>query len=142
MKTRAAYSREGWSTLGDIGFVDEEGYLYLTDRKAHTIISGGVNVYPQETEDLLLGHPSVLDAAVFGVPNEDLGEEVKAVVQLRDPAHAGAAMEAELIAFCRARISPIKCPHSVDFERELPRTPTGKLMKRELRERYWPAKKA
>ena len=85
-KTRAAYSREGWSTLGDIGYLDEEGYLYLTDRKAHMIISGGVNVYPQEAEDVLLGHPAVLDAAVFGVPSEDLGEEVKAVVQLRDPA--------------------------------------------------------
>jgi acyl-CoA synthetase (AMP-forming)/AMP-acid ligase II len=139
-KTRAAYSSEGWSTLGDIGFVDEEGYLYLTDRKAHTIISGGVNVYPQETEDLLLGHPEVLDAAVFGVPNEDLGEEVKAVVQLRDPSRASKALEAELIAFCRARISAIKCPRSVDFERELPRTPTGKLLKRVLRERYWSAK--
>jgi acyl-CoA synthetase (AMP-forming)/AMP-acid ligase II len=139
-KTRAAYTQQGWSTLGDIGYLDEEGYLYLTDRKAHTIISGGVNVYPQETEDLLIGHPDVLDAAVFGAPNEDLGEEVKAVVQLRDPARASKALEAELIAFCRARISPIKCPRSIDFERELPRTPAGKLLKRLLRERYWAKK--
>ena len=87
-RPRAAYSRDGWSTLGDIGYLDEEGYLYLTDRKAHMIISGGVNIYPQETENLLIGHPEVLDAAVFGVPNEDLGEEVKAVVQLREPSHA------------------------------------------------------
>jgi acyl-CoA synthetase (AMP-forming)/AMP-acid ligase II len=135
-KTRAAYNSEGWSTLGDIGYLDEEGYLYLTDRKAHMIITGGVNVYPQETEDMLLGHPQVLDAAVFGVPNEDLGEEVKAVVQLRDHAKAGKPLEAELIAFCRARMSAIKCPRSVDFEPELPRTPTGKLLKRVLRDRY------
>jgi acyl-CoA synthetase (AMP-forming)/AMP-acid ligase II len=135
-RTKAAYNSEGWSTLGDIGYLDEEDYLYLTDRKAHTIISGGVNVYPQETEDMLLGHAQVLDAAVFGVPNEDLGEEVKAVVQLRDPAQAGKPLEAELIAYCRARMSAIKCPRSVDFEPELPRTPTGKLLKRVLRERY------
>ena len=133
-------SRDGWSTLGDIGYLDEDGYLYLTDRKAHTIICGGVNVYPQETEDVLIGHPEVLDAAVFGVPNDDLGEEVKAVVQLRDPARASQALEAELIAYARARISAIKCPRSVDFEPELPRTPTGKLLKRLLRDRYWPAK--
>ena len=139
-KTRAAYSREGWSTLGDIGFLDDDGYLHLTDRKSHMIISGGVNVYPQEAEDILIGHLAVLDAAVFGVPSEDLGEEVKAVVQLRDPSRASPELAAELIAYCRARISTIKCPRSVDFERELPRTPTGKLLKRQLRDRYWPAK--
>ena len=138
-KTRSAYIKDGWSTLGDIGYLDEDSYLYLTDRKAHMVISGGVNVYPQETEDVLIGHPEVLDAAVFGVPNEDLGEEVKAVVQLRDPSRASKALEAELIAYVRARLSSIKCPRSVDFERELPRTPTGKLLKRQLRERYWPA---
>jgi len=138
-KTRAAYTKEGWSTLGDIGYLDEDGYLYLTDRKAHMIISGGVNVYPQEAEDVLIGHREVVDAAVFGVPNEDFGEEVKAVVQLGDFARAGKALEAELIAYCRERISPIKCPRSIDFEPELPRTPTGKLLKRRLRERYWPA---
>jgi fatty-acyl-CoA synthase/long-chain acyl-CoA synthetase len=135
-KTRSAYIRDGWSTLGDIGYLDEDGYLYLTDRKANMIISGGVNVYPQETEDTLIGHPQVLDAAVFGVPNEDLGEEVKAVVQLRDPSRASPELAAELIAFCRARISAIKCPRSIDFEQDLPRTPTGKLFKRQLRDRY------
>jgi len=135
-KTRSAHSKEGWSTLGDIGYLDEQDYLYLTDRKAHMIICGGVNVYPQETEDVLIGHPEVLDVAVFGIPNEDLGEEVKAVVQLRDPARANKALEAELIAYARERISAIKCPRSVDFERDLPRTPTGKLLKRLLRDRY------
>ena len=139
-KTRSAYSREGWSTLGDIGYLDEDGYLYLTDRKAHMIISGGVNIYPQETENVLIGHAEVLDAAVFGVPNEDLGEEVKALVQLRDFSRAGKELEAELIAYCRERISDLKCPRSVDFARDLPRTPTGKLMKRELRDRYWAGK--
>ncbi|HXT05842.1 MAG TPA: acyl-CoA synthetase [Roseiarcus sp.] len=135
-KTKAAYIRDGWSTLGDIGYLDEDGYLYLTDRKANMMICGGVNVYPQETEDVLIGHPQVLDVAVFGVPNEDLGEEVKAVVQLRDPARASPELAAELIAFCRDRISAIKCPRSVDFEQDLPRTPTGKLLKRQLRDRY------
>jgi long-chain acyl-CoA synthetase len=138
-KTRRAYNARGWSTLGDVGYVDREGYLYLTDRKSYMIISGGVNVYPQETEDVLIGHPEVADVAVFGVPNEEMGEEVKAVVQPHDMTRAGPALEAELIAFCRSRLSPIKCPRSVDFEAALPRTPTGKLMKRLLRERYWPA---
>jgi long-chain acyl-CoA synthetase len=141
-KTRSAYSKEGWSTLGDIGYLDEQDYLYLTDRKAHMIICGGVNVYPQETEDVLIGHPEVLDVAVFGVANEDLGEEVKAVVQLRDPSRASKPLEAELIAYARERLSPIKCPRSVDFDRELPRTPTGKLLKRLLRDRYAVAEKA
>ncbi len=138
-KTRSAYINDGWSTLGDIGYLDEDGYLYLTDRKAHMIISGGVNIYPQETEDVLIGHAEVLDAAVFGVPNDDLGEEVKAVVQLRDASRASKTLEAELIAYARARMSALKCPRSVDFERELPRTPTGKLLKRQLRDRYWPS---
>ena len=139
IKTKSAYIREGCSTLGDIGHLDAEGYLYLTDRKANMIISGGVNIYPQETEDLLLGHPAVLDVAVFGVPNDDLGEAVKAVVQLREPDQASPELGQELIEFARARLSPLKCPRSVDFERELPRTPTGKLLKRKLKERYWPA---
>jgi long-chain acyl-CoA synthetase len=135
-KTQSAYNSNGWSTLGDIGYLDEDSYLYLTDRKANMIISGGVNVYPQETEDVLIGHPQVLDVAVFGVPDDDLGEVVKAVVQLRDPARARPDLAAELIAYCRERISAIKCPRSVDFEQDLPRTPTGKLMKRQLRDRY------
>ena len=126
-----------WSTLGDVGKLDAEGYLYLTDRKAFMIISGGVNIYPQETENLLISHPRVADVAVIGVPNEEFGEEVKAVVQPADWADAGPALAAELVAYCRERLSPIKCPRSVDFERELPRHPTGKLYKRLIRDRYW-----
>jgi fatty-acyl-CoA synthase/long-chain acyl-CoA synthetase len=136
-KTRGAFNRRGWSTLGDVGYLDGDGYLYLTDRKAYMIITGGVNVYPQETEDVLIAHPEVADVAVLGVPDEEMGEQVKAVVQPHDMSRAGPALAAELIAFCRQRLSPIKCPRSVDFEAELPRTPTGKLMKRLLRARYW-----
>ncbi|ETR76107.1 acyl-CoA synthetase [Afipia sp. P52-10] len=136
-KTKGAFNSRGWSTLGDVGYVDQDGYLYLTDRKAYMIISGGVNIYPQETEDALITHPDVTDVAVFGVPNEEMGEEVKAVVQPRDMAIAGKDLEAKLIAFCRERLSPLKCPRSIDFEAELPRTPTGKLVKRHLRDRYW-----
>jgi long-chain acyl-CoA synthetase len=101
------------------------------------IISGGVNIYPQEAENLLVTHPKVFDVAVFGVPNEEFGEEVKAVVQPRDMAEAGQLLEQELIAFCREQLSSIKCPRSIDFEPELPRHPTGKLYKRLLRDRYW-----
>ncbi len=136
-KTAQGRNTKGWTTLGDIGYMDAEGYLYLTDRKAHMIISGGVNIYPQEAENLLVTHPLVLDVAVFGVPNEEFGEEVKAVVQPRDMAEAGKALEQELIAFCREHLSAIKCPRSVDFQAELPRHPTGKLYKRLLRDRYW-----
>jgi acyl-CoA synthetase (AMP-forming)/AMP-acid ligase II len=137
-KTKKAYNARGWSTLGDVGYLDAEGFLYLTDRKSYMIISGGVNIYPQETEDVLITHPDVADVAVFGVPNEEMGEEVKAVVQPHDMAKAGKELEAELIAFCRKHLSPIKCPKSIDFEAELPRTPTGKLVKRHLRDKYWP----
>jgi long-chain acyl-CoA synthetase len=137
-KTKRAYNAKGWSTLGDVGYLDNEGFLYLTDRKSYMIISGGVNIYPQETEDVLITHPGVADVAVFGVPNEEMGEEVKAVVQPHDISKAGKALEAELILFCRKHLSPIKCPKSIDFEPELPRTPTGKLVKRHLRDRYWP----
>ncbi|MBK7516900.1 MAG: acyl-CoA synthetase [Rubrivivax sp.] len=138
---RTAHSRNarGWSTLGDIGRLDDEGYLYLVDRKAFMIISGGVNIYPQEAESILVGHPSVADAAVIGVPSEDLGEEVKAVVQLLDPGEAGPDMEAELLAYCRQRLATFKCPRSVDFDAALPRQPTGKLYKQVVRARYWPA---
>ena len=125
------------STVGDVGYLDEEGYLYLTDRKTYMIISGGVNIYPQETENLLITHPKVMDAAVIGVPNEDLGEEVKAVVQVVPGVEAGPALERELIAFCRDQMAHYKCPRSIDFEDELPRLPTGKLYKRLLRDRYW-----
>jgi long-chain acyl-CoA synthetase len=137
-KTKRAYNARGWSTLGDVGYLDDEGFLYLTDRKSYMIISGGVNIYPQETEDVLITHPGVADVAVFGVPNGEMGEEVKAVVQPHDMARAGKDLEAELMVFCRKHLSPIKCPKSIDFEAELPRTPTGKLVKRHLRDRYWP----
>ena len=127
------------STVGDVGYLDDDGYLYLTDRRTYMIISGGVNIYPQETENLLITHPKVLDAAVIGVPNDDLGEEVKAVVQaLPDaPPGPGPELERELIAFCRESLAHYKCPRSVDFVEELPRLPTGKLYKRLLRDRYW-----
>ncbi len=140
-KTAGSRSKEGWSTLGDVGYLDTDGFLYLTDRKAHMIISGGVNIYPQEVENLLVGHPKVADVAVIGVPSEDLGEEVKAVVQPLDWAAAGPELAAELIAYCRAHISHIKCPRSVDFDRELPRHATGKLYKRLIRDRYWQGRK-
>ncbi|MCO5130398.1 MAG: acyl-CoA synthetase [Xanthobacteraceae bacterium] len=139
-KTQRAFNDKGWSTLGDVGYVDAEGFLYLTDRKSYMIISGGVNIYPQETEDVLITHPAVADVAVFGVPNEEMGEEVKAVVQPHDMAQAGPALEAELIDYCREKLSAIKCPRSIDFAAELPRTPTGKLVKRHLRDAYWPRK--
>lgn len=136
-KTAAARSPEGWYNLGDVGYVDTEGYLYLTDRRSFTIISGGVNIYPQETEDVLVMHPAVADAAVIGVPNDDLGEEVKAVVQLLDPTQAGSAMAADLLDFCRQHLAAFKCPRSVDFDDALPRQDTGKLYKRLLKDRYW-----
>ena len=136
-KTKGSRNDKGWSTLGDIGYLDEDGYLYLTDRKAFMIISGGVNIYPQEAENVLTMHPKVFDVAVFGVPNDDFGEEVKAVVQPADMADAGPALERELIAFCREHLADVKCPRSVDFEAELPRHPTGKLYKRLLKDRYW-----
>jgi long-chain acyl-CoA synthetase len=136
-KTAEARNSKGWTTLGDIGRVDDDGYLYLTDRKAFTIITGGVNVYPQEVENLLVTHPKVMDAAVIGVPSEDFGEAVKAVVQPIDMAAASAALEEELIAFCRQSLSRIKCPRSVDFKAELPRHPNGKLYKRLLKNAYW-----
>ena len=135
-KTAASANDVGWTTLGDIGRVDAEGYLYLTDRKSFMIISGGVNIYPQEIEDVLLGHPAVLDAAVFGVPNEDFGEEVKAVVQLLSSADAGQALKDALMEHCRSHLSSIKCPRSIDFRDSLPRSATGKLYKRRLKEEY------
>jgi len=124
-------------TVGDVGYLDDDGYLYLTDRATFTIISGGVNIYPQECENLLITHPKVADAAVFGIPNPDLGEEVKAVVELMPSIEPGPDIEKELIRFCRDRLAHLKCPRSVDFDPELPRLPTGKLYKRLLRDRYW-----
>jgi len=128
------------STVGDVGYLDEDGFLHLTDRATFMIISGGVNIYPQECENLLITHPKVADAAVFGVPNEDLGEEVKAVVQAMPGIETGPALAAELIEFCRQNLARMKCPRSVDFQAELPRLPTGKLYKRLLREAYWGGK--
>ncbi len=139
-KTKESYNPAGWSTLGDVGRVDEDGFLYLSDRKAYMIISGGVNVYPQEAENVLTMHPAVSDVAVFGVPNEDFGEEVKAVVQpVNMPANPteAAALSAELISYCRESLADVKCPRSVDFREELPRHPTGKLYKRLLKDEYW-----
>ena len=141
-KTRAAQIGENgeWFTMGDIGYLDHDGYLYLTDRQSHMIISGGVNVYPQEAENILADHPAIVDVAVIGIPNADFGEEVKAIVQpkiMPTDASGRAALEAELIAYCRARLSVIKCPRSVDFVAHLPRTETGKLQKRELKKKYW-----
>jgi len=130
-------SQRGWTTLGDMGYLDDDGFLFLTDRKTFMIISGGVNIYPQEVENLLVTHEKVADVAVFGVPNEEFGEEVKAVVQPLSMDLAGPELAEELIAFCRANLAHLKCPRSVDFEAELPRHPTGKLYKRLLRDRYW-----
>jgi long-chain acyl-CoA synthetase len=137
VKTASVRNDKGWRTLGDIGYVDEEGYLYLTDRASFMIVSGGVNIYPQEAENLLLLHPSVTDAAVFGVPNRDFGEEVKAVVQPAPSSEAGLELERTLIDYCRANLAHHKCPRSIDFLPELPRDPNGKLYKRRLRDSYW-----
>jgi long-chain acyl-CoA synthetase len=135
-RTREAYDARGWATIGDMGYLDADGYLYLTDRRSHMIITGGVNVYPQETENVLATHPKVADVAVIGVPDAEYGEQVRAVVVPVDASDAGEALGAELIAYCRARISPIKCPRGVDFVDALPRTDTGKLLKRLLRDRH------
>src|SRR5690606_6575127 len=137
-RTQESRSADGtMSTVGDVGYVDDDNFLYLTDRSTFMIISGGMNIYPQECENLLITHPGVADAAVFGVPNEDLGAEVKAVFQPMPGVTPGPDLEAELIAFCRAILASIKCPRSVDFTDELPRLPTGKLYKKPLRDRYW-----
>lgn len=128
----------GWSTLGDIGHVDADGYLFLTDRQSFTIVSGGVNIYPQEVENLLATHPKVADVAVIGVPDAEMGEAVKAVVQLVDPKDATPATAADIIGYCRQHLSSIKAPRSVDFDPQLPRLDTGKLYKQQIRARYWP----
>ncbi|MDZ7587902.1 MAG: acyl-CoA synthetase [Parasphingorhabdus sp.] len=136
-KTASATNPQGWTTLGDVGRVDEDGFLYLTDRKSFMIISGGVNIYPQEIENLLITHPKVADAAVIGAPCPDLGERVVAVVQPLDMADAGNALAVELEAYLRTRLSGVKIPRQIDFRAELPRHPTGKLYKRLLRDEYW-----
>jgi acyl-coenzyme A synthetase/AMP-(fatty) acid ligase len=136
-KTASVYNDRGWRSLGDVGYVDGDGYLYLTDRSTFMIVSGGVNIYPQEVENLLVMHPKLVDAAVFGVPNGEFGEEVKAVVQLVDGVSPSPELEKELIQFCRDSLADVKCPRTVEFDRELPRDPNGKLYKRSIRDRYW-----
>jgi acyl-CoA synthetase (AMP-forming)/AMP-acid ligase II len=136
-KTRDSFNDRGWSTVGDMGYLDEDGYLYLTDRRTFMIVSGGVNIYPQEAENLLIDHPKVYDVAVFGIPDDDMGERVHAVVQPADWNDAGPELEQELLAYCREHLAKYKCPQAVDFDRELPREQTGKLYKRLLRDRYW-----
>ena len=135
-KTAASRDTHGWVTVGDVGYLDEEGYLYLTDRRHHMIISGGVNIYPQETENLLVTHPKVLDAAVFGVPDDEMGQRVVAAVQTVDPADATDQFADELTAWLRDRLAHYKCPRSIAFEAQLPRTDTGKLYKNGLIEKY------
>jgi len=139
-KTRAG-RREGYFTVGDVGYLDDDGYLFLCDRKADMIISGGVNIYPAEVESALLAHPGVGDAAVFGIPDPEWGEQVKAVVEPVAGATAGPELAQELIDFCRERLAGYKCPRSVDFTDALPREPTGKLLKRRLRDPYWAAER-
>lgn len=136
-KTAEAHDANGWSTIGDMGYLDAEGYLFLTDRKTHMIIAGGVNIYPQEAENVLALHPAVEDVAVIGVPHPDYGEEVKAVVQLVSGMPPSDDLALDLMAYCSAHLARYKCPRSVDFVDRLPRMPTGKLLKRELRTRYW-----
>jgi long-chain acyl-CoA synthetase len=135
-KTRESRNDHGWATYGDIGHVDEEGYLFLTDRRSFTIISGGVNIYPQEIENVLIEHPAVRDVAVIGVPDPEMGEKVVAVIEPAEWQCAGPALAAELADYARARLSTIKLPRQIDFAETLPREPTGKLFKRLLRDRY------
>lgn len=135
-KTASAHNTHGWSTLGDVGYLDDDGFLYLTDRKNFMIISGGVNIYPQEIENLLITHPQIADVAVFGIPNEEYGEEVKAVVQLLNPEEASPGFAESLREWTRERLSSIKTPRSIDFTEELPRMDNGKLYKKRLIEQY------
>jgi long-chain acyl-CoA synthetase len=136
-KTAETRNKHGWTTLGDVGWVDEEGYLYLTDRKSFMIISGGVNIYPQELENVLINHPKVADAAVVGAPDEEMGEKVVAVIQPMNWADAGDELRGELMAYARANLSHVKSPRVIDFMAELPRHATGKLYKRLIRDAYW-----
>lgn len=135
-KTASSRDAHGWKTVGDIGYLDEDGYLYLTDRRHHMIISGGVNIYPQEAENMLVVHPKVMDAAVFGIPDDEMGQAVKAVVQTVDPADATPEFADELLSWLRDQLSHYKCPRSISFEAQLPRTDTGKLYKQGLIEKY------
>jgi len=135
-KTAESRDTHGWVTVGDVGYVDEDGYLFLTDRKHHMIISGGVNIYPQEAENILITHPKVMDAAVFGIPDDEMGQSVKGVVQTLEPADATDEFGDELSAWLRERLAHYKCPRSISFEAQLPRTDTGKLYKQGLIKKY------
>ncbi len=135
--TSSMTDARGWRTLGDIGRLDDDGYLYLTDRSADMVIAGGVNIYPREAENVLAEHPLVADVAVIGVPDAEMGESVKAVVELRTGVQGGPDLERELISFCQDRLARFKCPRSVDFTDALPRDPNGKLYKRLLKDKYW-----
>ncbi|MGH9301466.1 MAG: acyl-CoA synthetase [Acidimicrobiales bacterium] len=137
LKTASVRNEQGHRTLGDVGYLDEQGYLYLTDRAGFMVVSGGVNIYPQEVENVLVVHPRVADVAVFGIPSAEFGQEVKAVVQPLNWEEAGSDLAQELMDHCRARLAAFKCPRSIDFEPELPRDPNGKLYKRRMVDRYW-----
>ncbi len=138
-KTAEAHLEPGVFTFGDIGYLDADGYLYMSDRKIDMIISGGVNIYPAEIEAVLVGHPAVHDAAVFGIPNEEFGEEIKAAVEVTPGLESSEKLAEDLIAHCREHLAGFKAPRSIDFVDELPRHPTGKLFKRILRDPYWPS---
>jgi long-chain acyl-CoA synthetase len=134
VKTANSRNGNGWTTLGDIGHLDDEGYLYLSDRRTDLIISGGVNIYPAEIEEALIMHPAVADVAVIGVPDAEMGESVLAIVQLADGETGSGRLTADLMLHCRSRLASFKCPRSVEFVAALPRTQTGKLLRRRLRE--------
>jgi long-chain acyl-CoA synthetase len=139
VKTAAARNDRGWSTLGDIGHLDADGYLYLSDRRTDLIISGGVNIYPAEIEEALIMHPAVADVAVIGVPDAEMGQSVLAIVQPADNGTGSDQLAASLLAHCRTQLAAYKCPRSVEFAAQLPRTPTGKLLRRRLRDERQPA---
>ncbi len=137
-KTASAYDAERrYFTLGDVGHLDADGYLFLSDRSADVIISGGVNIYPAEVDAVLLTHPAIGDSATVGIPNDDWGEEVRAVVELKSGIEPSEALKTELVDYCRARLAHFKCPRAVDFVDQLPRHDTGKIYRRLVREKYW-----
>jgi long-chain acyl-CoA synthetase len=136
-KTEAAHLPDGAFTLGDVGYVDREGFVFLADRRSHTIISGGVNIYPAEIEQALMEHPAVADVGVFGVPDDEWGESVKAAVELAAGWAPSPELEKQILDFARTQLAGYKVPRSVDFETELPRNPIGKLLVRQLRDPYW-----